>query len=175
MMDKTENAKPEVAKEEPVQVLDGKTLLLFSDDMDRAFAAFVIANGAAAMDSPVTIFFAFWGLNILRRPASSKGKDLLSKMFGMMMPRGPSQLKLSRMNMMGMGSSMMKYVMRKKNIMFLPELIASAKEQGVRLVACSMSMDVMGIRKDELIDGVEVGGVVTFLAAAEKSNMTLFI
>lgn len=170
--------KTETAAQEPAGVaaqLDGKTLLIFSDDMDKAFAAFVIANGAAAMDSPVTLFFAFWGLNILRKPASSKGKDLLSKMFGFMMPRGPSQLKLSRMNMMGMGSATMKYVMRKKKVMFLPELIASAREQGVRLVACSMSMEVMGIRKDELIDGVEIGGVGTFLAAAEKSNMTLFI
>ena len=175
MMDKIEDAKQQPAAQEQARAFDGKTLLLFSDDMDRAFAALVIANGALAMDSPVTIFFAFWGLNILRKPASSKGKDLLSKMFGMMMPRGPDQLKLSRMNMMGMGSSMMKYVMRKKNVMFLPELIASAKEQGVRLVACSMSMGVMGIRKDELIDGVEIGGVGTFLAAAEKSNMTLFI
>jgi len=174
-MDRTENATQEPSKEQPATQLDGKTLLLFSDDMDKAFAAFVIANGAAAMDSPVTMFFAFWGLNILRKPASSKGKDLLSKMFGFMMPRGPSQLKLSRMNMMGMGSAMMKYVMRKKKVMFLPELIASAKEQGVRIVACSMSMDVMGIRKDELIDGVQIGGVGTFLAAAEKSNMTLFI
>jgi peroxiredoxin family protein len=174
-MDKTESTKQDPAEQEPAKVFDGKTLLLFSDDMDRAFAALVIANGAAAMDSPVTLFFAFWGLNILRKPASSKGKDLLAKMFGFMMPRGPSQLKLSRMNMMGMGSAMMKYVMRKKNVMFLPELIASAQEQGVRFVACSMSMGVMGIRKDELIDGVEIGGVGTFLAAAEKSNMTLFI
>ena len=174
-MDKTENATQKSVEQKPAAQLDGKTLLVFSDDMDKAFATFVIANGAAAMDCPVTIFFAFWGLNVLRKPASSKGKDLLSKMFGFMMPRGPSKLKLSRMNMMGMGSAMMKYVMRKKNVMFLPELIASAKEQGVRLVACSMSMGVMGIRKDELIDGVQIGCVGTFLAAAEKSNMTLFI
>lgn len=174
-MDKTESTKPEPVKEQPAQVLDGKTLLVFSDDMDKAFATFVIANGALAMDCPVTIFFAFWGLNVLRKPASSKGKDLLSKMFGFMMPRGVDKLKLSRMNMMGMGSMMMKYVMKKKNVQTLPQLIANAREQGVRLVACGMSMDVMGIRKDELIDGVEVGGVVTFLDAAEKSNMTLFI
>ncbi len=94
-------------------------------------------------------------------------------MFGFMMPRGPSQLKLSRMNMMGMGSAMMKYVMKKRKVQSLPELIANAQEQGVRFVACGMSMDVMGIRKDELIDGVEVGGVVTFLDASEKSSATL--
>jgi peroxiredoxin family protein len=171
-MDKTENAEVVTATETPAR-LDGKTILMFSDDMDRAFAAFVIANGAALMDCPVTMFFAFWGLNVLRKPASSKGKDLLSKMFGFMMPRGPSQLKLSRMNMMGMGSAMMKYVMKKKKVQSLPELIANAKEQGVRFIACGMSMDVMGIRKDELIDGVEVGGVVTFLDASERSNATL--
>ena len=152
---------------------DGKTMLLFSDDMDKAFATFVIANGAAAMDSPVTIFFAFWGLNVLRKPMSSKGKDFLSKMFGFMMPRGPEELKLSKMNMMGMGTAMMKYIMKKKKVHSLPQLIASAQEQGVRFVACGMSMDVMGIRKEELIDGVEVGGVVTFLDAAEKSNATM--
>ena len=165
----------EEPRQEPANQFDGKTMLLFSDDMDKAFATFVIANGAAAMDSPVTIFFAFWGLNVLRKPTSSKGKDLLSKMFGFMMPAGPDQLKLSRMNMLGMGSWMMKFVMRRKRVQSLPELIASAKEQGVRFIACSMSMDVMGIRKEELIDGVEVGGVVTFLSAAEKSNMTLFV
>jgi peroxiredoxin family protein len=165
----------ENAKQERTNVYDGKTLLMFSDDLDKAFAAFVIANGAAAMDSPVTMFFAFWGLNVLRKRASSNGKDLLSRMFRFMMPSGPDKLKLSKMNMMGMGTTMMKYVMKKKNVKLLPELIASAKDQGVRLVACSMSMDVMGIRKEELIDGVEVGGVVTFLDAAEKSNMTLFV
>ncbi|MDE2181542.1 MAG: DsrE/DsrF/DrsH-like family protein [Alphaproteobacteria bacterium] len=168
-MDTTmEDARPGQAN-----VCDGKTLLMFSDDLDKAFAAFVIANGAAAMDSPVTMFFAFWGLNVLRKPASSKGKDLLAKMFGFMMPKGPDKLKLSKMNMMGMGTTMMKHVMKKKNVKLLPELIASAREQGVRLVACSMSMDVMGIRQEELIDGVEVGGVVTFLSAAEKSNATM--
>ena len=174
-MDKIVEPEQRPATQEPATTNDGKTLLLFSDDMDKAFATFVIANGAAAMDSPVTIFFAFWGLNVLRKPASSNGKDLLSKMFGFMMPRGPDHLKLSRMHMMGMGAGMMKFVMRRKNVQSLPELIASAKEQGVRFIACSMSMDVMGIRKEELIDGVEIGGVVTFLDAAEHSNVTLFV
>ena len=173
MMDEIEDAQQQPATQEPARAYDGKTILVFSDDMDKAFAAFVIANGAAVMDCPVTMFFAFWGLNVLRKPASSKGKDLLSKMFGFMMPRGPEKLKLSKMNMMGMGTTMMKYVMKKKKVQSLPQLIASAQEQGARLVACGMSMDVMGIRKDELIDGVEVGGVVTFLDAAEKSNVTL--
>lgn len=174
-MDKIEDTKQQPAAQEPATTFDGKTILMFSDDLDKAFAAFVIANGAAAMDSPVTMFFAFWGLNVLRKPASSKGKDLLSKIFGFMMPKGPDRLKLSKMHMMGMGTGMMKYVMKKKNVKLLPELIASARDQGVRLVACSMSMDVMGIRQEELIDGVEIGGVVTFLSAAEKSNMTLLV
>jgi len=174
-MDTMANAKQEPANQERGNQFDGKTLLVFSDDLDKAFAAFVIANGAAAMDSPVTMFFAFWGLNVLRKQAPSNGKDMLSKMFGFMMPKGPDQLKLSKMNMMGMGTSIMKYVMKKKNVKVLPELIASAKDQGVRFVACSMSMDVMGIKKAELIDGVEVAGVATFLDAADRSNMTLLI
>ncbi len=173
MMDKVEDAEQQPATQEPAKALDGKTILIFSDDMDKAFAAFVIANGAALMDCPVTLFFAFWGLNVLRKPASSKGKDLLSKMLGFMMPKGPEKLKLSKMNMMGMGTTMMKFVMKRKKVQSLPQLIASAKAQGVRFVACGMSMDVMGIREDELIDGVEVGGVVTFLDATEKSNATL--
>lgn len=169
-MDMVENAA-----REPAAPFDGKTILLFSDDLDKALAALVIANGAAAMDSPVTIFFAFWGLNILRKQATRKGKDLLSRMFGFMMPKGSEKLKLSKLHMMGMGTTMMKQVMRKKNVKLLPDLIAAAKDAGVRFLACSMSMDVMGISKEEMIDGVEVGGVATFLGAAEKSNMTLFI
>jgi peroxiredoxin family protein len=157
------------------KLCDHKTLLLFSDDLDKVLAAFVIANGAAAMDSRVTIFFAFWGLNVLRKQASSGGKDLLSKLFEWMMPLGVERLKLSKMHMLGMGASMMKRVMKGKNVKILPELVAGAKDAGVRFVACSMSMDVMGITKEEMMDGVEVGGVATFLGAAEKSNMTLFI
>jgi peroxiredoxin family protein len=161
---------------EPTQVLDRKTLLLFSDDLDKVLAAFVIANGAAAMDSPVTIFFAFWGLNVLRKNGvSAVKKDLLARLFGWMMPQGAKSLKLSKMHMLGVGTSMMKRVMREKNVKILPELIACAREAGVRFVACTMSMDVMGISREELLDGVEVGGVATFLGSADESNMTLFI
>lgn len=161
---------------ESAEVLDRKTLLLFSNDLDKVLAAFVIANGAAAMDSQVTIFFAFWGINVLRKQGNpAGGKDLLSRMFGWMMPKGADKLKLSKMHMFGMGTSMMKFVMRKKNVQLLRDLISSAREAGVRFVVCSMSMDVMGIKKEELMDDVEVGGVATFLGAADKSNMTLFI
>lgn len=155
---------------------DRKTILLFSDDLDRVLATFVIANGAAAMESEVTIFCAFWGINVLRKDrASSPPKDLLAKLFGWMMPKGPEKLKLSKMHMFGLGTSMMKRVMKEKHVGMVRELIASAREAGVKFVACSMSMDVMGISREELMDGVELGGVATFLGSAEGSNMTLFI
>ena len=159
-----------------VPTTDGLSVMVFSGDLDKVLAAFIIANGAAAMDIPVTMFFTFWGLNVLRReePVNVK-KDLVSAMFGRMMPRGASRLKLSKMNMLGLGTQMMKNVMKKKNVYSLPQLIKSAQEAGVRLVACTMSMDVMGITKEELIDGVDFGGVATFLDSASRSRTTLFI
>jgi NADPH-dependent 2,4-dienoyl-CoA reductase/sulfur reductase-like enzyme/peroxiredoxin family protein/TusA-related sulfurtransferase/rhodanese-related sulfurtransferase len=153
-----------------------KTIVCFSNDLDRVMAAFVIANGAAAMGNEVTIFFTFWGLNVLRRPSGPPvSKGLLDRMFGAMMPRGPERLTLSRMHMGGMGTRMMKYVMKQKNVMSLPELIAAAKVAGVRLVACSMSMDVMGIKAEELVEGVEIGGVGYYLGKADEANVNLFI
>ncbi|KUK31039.1 MAG: Sulfurtransferase [Thermoanaerobacterales bacterium 50_218] len=155
---------------------EGKTMVVFSSDLDKAIAAFIIANGAASMGKPVTMFFTFWGLNILRRDQYVPvKKSFMERMFGMMMPRGSRNLPLSRMNMLGMGPRMIRMVMKKKNISSLEELIAQARNLGVRLVACNMSMDVMGIKREELIDGVEIGGVATFLNSAEKSNITLFI
>ncbi len=153
-----------------------KSMVVFSGDMDKALASFIIANGAAAMGRRVTMFFTFWGLNILRRREKVKvKKTFMEKMFGAMMPRGTSKLKLSKMNMMGMGSKMMKGIMKKKNVATLDELIAQARKNGVRLVACTMSMDVMGIHKEELIDGVELAGVASYLGAAENSDTNLFI
>ena len=153
-----------------------KTIVAFSGDFDKAMAAFIIANGAAAMGSEVTIFFTFWGLNILRKNAHVPvKKNMIEKMFGMMMPRGAEKLALSKMHMMGMGTSMMKGIMKKKNAASLPELIESARKAGVRLVACTMSMDMMGIKKEELIDGVEEGGVAMYLNHAEEGNVNLFI
>ena len=155
---------------------NAKTIVCFSDDLDRVMATFVIANGAAAMNSEVTIFFTFWGLNVLKKKSAPPvQKGLLDKMFGMMMPKGPSQLKLSKMNMGGMGTAMMRHVMRTKKVMSPEELVAAAREAGVRLVACSMSMDVMGIKKEELIDGIEIGGVGAYLGAAEQAGVNLFI
>ena len=124
----------------------------------------------------MTMFFTFWGLTVLRRPEKVRvKKSLIERMFGMMLPRGSEKLKLSRMNMAGMGTSMMKMIMRQKRVDPLPELIAKARKAGVKLVACTMSMDVMGIHAEELIDGVELGGVGAYLGDAEESNVNLFI
>lgn len=153
-----------------------KSLIVFSGDLDRAIASLIIANGAASMGRKVTMFFTFWGLNILRR-SNRVGvkKNLIEKMFGAMMPRGTRKLGLSRMNMLGMGPKMIRGVMKRKNVSSLEELLQSAIDSGVRIVACQMSMDIMGIQKEELIDGVEVAGVATFLGAAEQSDASLFI
>jgi NADPH-dependent 2,4-dienoyl-CoA reductase/sulfur reductase-like enzyme/peroxiredoxin family protein/TusA-related sulfurtransferase/rhodanese-related sulfurtransferase len=153
-----------------------KTIVVFSNDFDRAMAAFVIANGAAAMGSEMTMFFTFWGINILRKATSEPvNKNLIERMFGWMMPKGPDRLSLSKMNMAGLGTRMMKNIMRKKNVASLSDLIDQAKRAGVKLVVCSMSMDLMGIHKEELIDGVEIGGVVTYLEKAESGDVNLFI
>lgn len=154
-----------------------KTMIVFSGDLDKTIAAFIIANGAAAMGRRVTIFFTFWGLNILRRPKRLRRlrKGVLERCFSAMMPRGTKKLGLSRMNMGGMGAKMIRYVMKSKNVFSLEDLIEQAKAHGVRLVACQMSMDIMGIRQEELIEGVELGGVSTFLGSAEQSDTSLFI
>lgn len=153
-----------------------KSMIVFSNDLDKAIASFIIANGAAAMGRKVTMFFTFWGLNILRKP-DGKGvpKDFLSKMFGFMMPKGTTRLSLSKLNMAGIGPGLIRYLMNKKNISTLEELMESARKSGVNFVACNMSMDIMGIKKEELIDGVTIGGVATFLGSAEESDMSLFI
>lgn len=153
-----------------------KAMVIFSGDLDKVIAGFIIANGAAAMGRDVTLFFTFWGLNALRKDESVPvKKNFMEKMFGFMMPRGAGKLKLSNMNMAGMGSAMMKSIMKQKNVDTLESLIETAKKSGIRLVACTMSMDVMGIKEEELIDGVEFGGVASFLAASERSDATLFI
>lgn len=161
----------------PAQVgNDGKTIIVFDGDLDKVIASFIIANGAAAMGRRVTMFFTFWGLNVLRKTKKQKvKKSFLEAMFGMMMPRGISKLKLSKMNMGGMGTALMKKIMRDKNVDSLEDLVKKAMKAGVKIVACTMSMDVMGIKEEELIDGVELGGVGAYLADAEESNVNLFI
>jgi CoA-disulfide reductase len=158
------------------EIPQGKTLIVFSGDLDKVLASFIIANGAAAMGRPVTMFFTFWGLNALRKTENVKvNKSVIEKMFGFMMPRGTAKLKLSKMNMGGMGTQMMKMVMKDKNVDSLEALMKQAMASGVKLIACTMSMDVMGIKKEELIDGIEYAGVATYLGDAEESNVNLFI
>jgi NADPH-dependent 2,4-dienoyl-CoA reductase/sulfur reductase-like enzyme/peroxiredoxin family protein/rhodanese-related sulfurtransferase/TusA-related sulfurtransferase len=154
----------------------GRTLVVFSDDLDKALAAFIIANGAAAMGGDVTLFFTFWGINLLRRPQPvAVDKTFVERMFGRMMPRGAAKTRLSKMNMAGMGTAMIKRIMRKKNVLSLPELIETARKAGVHLVACSMTMDLMGIKPEELIDGGELGGVAMYLDRTGSAAVNLFI
>lgn len=153
-----------------------KTLIMFSDDLDRALATFVLANGAAATGHKVSIFFTFWGLNVIKRvkkPAVKK--DFFGKMFSMMLPSDSRKLKLSQLSMFGIGDKMMRYIMRKKNISQLEELRQQALDSGVEFIACQMSMDMMGVCKEELIDGVTIGGVATYMNRAEEAGVNLFI
>lgn len=154
----------------------GKTLIMFSDDFDRAIATFILANGAAATGTKTTIFFTFWGLNLIKKEHPPKvSKDFWGKMFSMMMAKNSKRTKLSKLNMMGIGTKLMRYIMKKNGVSSLEELRSQALEQGVEFIACQMSMDLMGVKKDELIDGVTVGGVATYMGRAEKANVNLFI
>ena len=155
---------------------DNKTLIVFSDDLDKALASFVIANGAASTGKKVTMFFTFWGLNVIKkRQKPVVSKDIFGKMFGWMLPAHSGKLKLSKMNMGSAGSWMMRLIMKKKHIDSLESLIAQAAENGVEMIACTMSMDVMGVKKEELMDNVTLGGVATYLERAEDANVNLFI
>jgi NADPH-dependent 2,4-dienoyl-CoA reductase/sulfur reductase-like enzyme/peroxiredoxin family protein/rhodanese-related sulfurtransferase/TusA-related sulfurtransferase len=155
---------------------DEQTIVVFSGHLDKVIAAFIIATGAASMGKKVNMFFTFWGLNALRKDCKGgMKKDFISKMFGLMMPCGADKLTLSKMHMGGMGTSLMKRVMKGKQVDSLPELIKKAMGMGVKIVACQMSLDVMGLKKEEFMDGVEVGGVASFLADSDRSNSTLFI
>jgi peroxiredoxin family protein len=152
------------------------TIVLFSGDYDKAMAAYIIANGAAAYDHEVTIFHTFWGLNALRKDAQVPvKKGFLEKMFGKMMPRGADNMGLSNMNFAGMGPKMIKHVMKKHNAMPLPDLIEMAQEQDVKLIACTMTMDLLGLQKEELIDGLDYAGVAAYIGDAEEGNINLFI
>lgn len=155
---------------------DGKTIIVFSGDLDKVLASFIIANGAAAMGRPVTMFFTFWGLSALRKEEKQPvKKSAMEAMFGAMLPRGSKKLKISKMNMAGMGTAMMKKIMGDKNVDSLETLIQKAMDAGIKIVACTMSMDVMGIKPEELMEGVTLGGVGAYLGDAEESNVNLFI
>ena len=152
------------------------TIVLFRGDYDKAMAAYIIANGAAAYDHEVTIFHTFWGINALRKQESVEvKKGFLEKMFAKMMPRGAEKLGLSNMQMMGMGPKMIKHVMDKHNALTLTQLIEMAQEQEIKLVTCTMTMDLLGLQKEELLDGIEYAGVAAYLADAENGNVNLFI
>lgn len=154
----------------------GKTLILFSDDFDKALATFVLANGAAATGQKVSIFFTFWGLNVLKKVQKPRvRKDIFGKMFGMMLPSSSLKLKLSQMNMFGIGSRMMRFLMKRKGVDSLESLRSQALAQGVEFIACQMSMDMMGIGREELLDDVTIGGVATYMERADKANVNLFI
>ncbi|MEK0313873.1 DsrE/DsrF/DrsH-like family protein [Cohnella sp. 56] len=155
---------------------ENTTIVLFSGELDKAIAAFIIANGAAAYDHQVTIFFTFWGLNTLRKDEAVRTKKgLLEKAFGWMMPRGPRKMDLSKMNFGGLGPKMIKHVMKKHHALTLPQLIELAQEQGVKLVACTMTMDLLGLQQEELIDGIEYAGVAAYLGDASNGKVNLFI
>lgn len=157
-----------------IETNDAMTIVVFSGELDKAIAAFIIANGALAMGKKVTMFFTFWGLSILRKK-SLPNKSSLEKMFDMMLPKNSKGLPLSKMNFFGMGSKMIRDIMNRKNIMSLEELMKKSIEDGANLVACTMSMDVMGIKEEELVDGISFGGVGQYLGEADKSNNNLFI
>lgn len=155
---------------------DNKTLIVFSDDLDKALASFVIANGAASTGKKVTMFFTFWGLNVIKKQHKPTViKDIFGKMFGWMLPTHSGKLKLSKMNMGGAGSWMMRLIMKRKRIDSLESLIQQAIDNGVEMIACTMSMDVMGVQKEELMDNVTLGGVASYLERAEEANVNLFI
>jgi NADPH-dependent 2,4-dienoyl-CoA reductase/sulfur reductase-like enzyme/peroxiredoxin family protein/rhodanese-related sulfurtransferase/TusA-related sulfurtransferase len=169
-------SRTENPKEPSAPAMQAKTIVVFSSELDKVLAAFVIASGAAAMGSQVTMFFTFWGLNALRKPQSvAVKKNPVEMMLGWMMPRGADQLVLSKMHMAGAGTWMIKQVMKHKNVSSLPEMIELARHSGVKFVACAMSMDLMGIKPEELIEGVQTGGVANYLQEAQQGNVNLFI
>ncbi len=155
---------------------NGKTLIMFSDDLDKALATFVLANGAAATGQKTTIFFTFWGLNVIKKEVKPRvEKDIFGKMFGMMLPSNSLKLKLSKMSMFGIGDRLMRHIMKTKGIDSLESLRQQAIDNGVEFIACQMSMDVMGIKKEELLDNVSIGGVATYMERAENANVNLFV
>lgn len=154
---------------------DQASLIVFSGDLDRAMAAFVIATGAAAMGQKVSMFFTFWGLSVLKKGTEFSGKTTFQKMMAAMSPGSSQGLPVSRMNYFGVGAKMLRSMMKQKNVSSLEEMIALSREIGVRIIACEMSRDVMGIHQSELMDGLECGGVATFLGDSLRSRTSLFI
>ncbi len=157
---------------------DKLSMIVFSGDLDKALASLIIATGSVAMGLEVVMFFTFWGTTLLRDKGKKVGgKDMMGKMFGAMLPTGTGDLKLSKLNMGGMGTVMMKSLMKKKNVASMEEMLELAGEMGVKIYICEMSMDLMGFKKEEMIDypGLDYAGVATFLDEAIDSKMQLFI
>lgn len=171
--DERRNGPPSASQAAPIS--NGATFIVFSNDMDKALASFVLANGAAATGKSVTMFYTFWGLSVLRKKKRGVKKDIMGRMFGMMLPKDMKSLSLSSMNFAGLGPAMMKSRMKAKKVDQLESMFAQARLAGVRMVACQMSMDIMGISAEELLDGVEIGGVATYMEAATASGVNLFI
>jgi peroxiredoxin family protein/TusA-related sulfurtransferase len=152
------------------------SIIVFSDDLDKALAAFVLANGAASTGKKTTMFFTFWGLSVIKRREKPRvAKDFMGRMFSLMLPKSPGTLVLSKMNFGGAGSAMMRGRMKAKNVDMLETMIDAAVKAGIRMVACQMSMDLMGVAREELIDGVEIGGVATYMEAASEGNINLLV
>ena len=154
---------------------DKVTLLVFSGELDKVLAGLMIATTASSMGMDVTVFFTFWGINVLKEKRSYSGKDIKERMIDMMTPTGPESMGVSQLNMLGAGRTMLKQMMKEKDVVSAEELLEIAKESGVKLVACSMTMQVMGIREDELTDDIEIAGAASYLVDASRSGCTLFI
>jgi peroxiredoxin family protein len=167
--------------EERLAQVEGQTaedriaLVVFSGDLDRVLAAFIIATGAAAMGQQVSMFFTFWGLCVFKKDCQLSGKTLFQKMMALMSPGSSRSLPVSKMNYYGVGAKMLRAMMKQKNVSSLEEMISLARDLGVRMIACEMSRDVMGIKESELVPGLECGGVASFLADSLKSRTSLFI
>lgn len=168
----------QIAQVKKNETKDKLTLLVFSNSMDKLLLSLILASGAASMGTEVVLFFTFWGVSALRdKNKSAKGKDFISKMFGMMLPKGLTRVSLSNMNFAGAGPLLFNYVMKGKNVAALPEMLQTLRELNVKIIVCEMSMDLMGISRDELIDydNLSYGGVATFLAESAESKNTLII
>lgn len=175
LLERLSSVEQRVENLEETQPEDQVALVVFSGDLDRVLAAFVIATGAAALGQQVSMFFTFWGLSVLKKDSNLAGKGLFEKMMAVMSPSGSAQLPVSKMNYFGVGAKMLRQMMKDKNVSSLEEMIDMAKEMDVKLLACEMSKDVMGIQDDELMDGLESAGVAAFLGESLRSRTNLFI
>lgn len=175
LLERLSTVEQRVETLEESQPEDMVALIVFSGELDRVLAAFVIATGAAALGQEVSMFFTFWGLGVLKKESNLAGKGLFEKMMAVMSPSNSTELPVSKMNYFGVGAKMLRQMMKDNNVSSLEEMIDMAKEMGVKMLACEMSKDVMGIQDDELMDGLEPAGVASFLGESLRSRTNLFI